>query len=91
MIRCRIGIVLILVGVISVVILALANHPVVAAKAFAALLICTGLARIYFRNECVWFRARSWWADAIALIGMGILAAYLSPYAGVIMPTPVIF
>ena len=84
----RVSIVLVVLAVLCVIALALTNHPVVAAKFFAALLICMGIFRIYFRKEHVWFGARSWWADALVLIAMGVLAAYLSPYAGVIMPTP---
>lgn len=76
----------VMVGVIG---LALADHPVFAARIFAILLGVVGLVRVALRDQPVWFAARSWWVDAAVLFALCAAIGYLSFYGGRVMPSPV--
>ncbi|MBD3689999.1 hypothetical protein H8R18_02265 [Nanchangia anserum] len=67
--------------------LALANHPVFAARVFATLLAAVAIVRIGLHDRPVWFAARSWWADALVLLVLAAGIGYLSFYGGRVMPS----
>ncbi len=75
-------------GIMAVtIVLALLDHPVFAARVFALLLGCVGVVRAVYRNQPVWFGARSWWFDSTVLVAMAAAIAYLSFYGGRAMPS----
>lgn len=81
------GIAAFLVIMVVVVALALADHPVFAARVFAILLGGIGVVRVALRDHPVWFAARTWWIDAACLFALAAAIGYLSFYGGRVMPS----
>lgn len=71
----------------AAIVLALLNHPVFGARAFALALFGIAALRAVYRDRPVWFAARSWWFDCAVLTCAAIAIVLFSFYGGRVMPS----